>query len=199
MLDTSRLAREQALKNIMVSNGFINLDPLKELCPVLDAANIDLKTFDPEAYLKLTGGKLDPVLETLKTLKNRGVWLEITNLIVPSWTDDAATIKRMCVWLFEHGFADTPLHFSRFHPQYKLTRLPATPLQTLSMAREIALEAGLRFVYIGNVPGTGGEDTYCPSCKKLLVRRRGFTVSENHIERGACSFCSGAIPGVWTV
>ncbi|MCD6331970.1 MAG: AmmeMemoRadiSam system radical SAM enzyme [Bacteroidales bacterium] len=197
MLDTSKLAHEKGLKNIMVSNGYINQEPLLELCPFIDAANIDLKTFDNDVYLKLTGGKLEPILETLKTLRDQGVWLEITNLIIPNWTDDMKTIKKMCQWLSDEGFNNYPLHFSRFHPQYKLTRLPSTPLQILTQARDIAKEAGLNYVYIGNVPGINGEDTYCPNCNKLLVQRRGFTVLQNHIEDGKCAFCKTPIAGVW--
>jgi len=198
MYDTARAAKKQGLRNILVSNGYINPEPLRDLCQYTDAANIDLKTFDPDVYLKLTGGKLEPVVETLKILRDQGVWLEITNLVIPNWTDNLETIQRMCQWLADEGFAAYPLHFSRFHPQHKLTRLPATPLQTLTSARQIAQKAGLQYVYIGNVPGTGGEDTWCPECKKLVVRRNGYMITENHLKKGACSHCSHPIPGVWS-
>ncbi|MFO7617577.1 MAG: AmmeMemoRadiSam system radical SAM enzyme [Bacteroidales bacterium] len=198
MLDTARIARAQGLKNIMVSNGYINRKPLLELCKVLDAANIDLKTFDADVHLKLTGGKLEPILDTLRTLRDEGVWLEITNLIIPSWTDNLDQLARMCDWLAKEGFTDYPLHFSRFHPQHKLTRLPATPLQALTRAKEIAVKAGLNYVYIGNVPGIGGEDTYCPSCKTLLIKRVGFAIQANQLKDGHCPSCGHPIAGRWS-
>jgi pyruvate formate lyase activating enzyme len=197
MLDTATLAKHRGIKNIMVSNGYINQEPLLELCKVIDAANIDLKTFDPEVHLKLTAGKLDPVLATLKTFKDQGVWIEITNLLIPDWTDNFDQITRMCDWLAKEGFTDYPLHFSRFHPQHKLTRLPATPLQALTRAKDIGLRAGLKFVYIGNVPGIGGEDTYCPHCKVLLIKRRGFEIEQNLITSNRCPKCQTVIPGRW--
>lgn len=197
MYDTAQVAKTKGIKNVMVSNGYINQDPLLDLCKVIDAANIDLKVFDQDMYLKLTAGNLNPVLETLKTLKDRGVWLEITNLIIPNWTDNFDYISKMCDWLAKEGLSDYPLHFSRFHPQHKLTRLPVTPLQTLTRAKEIAVKAGLRYVYIGNVPGIGGEDTYCHSCKVLLVKRNGFNIEQNLIVNGRCPKCQTAIPGRW--
>ena len=199
MLDTATLAHEKGVKTIMVSNGYINPDPLKELCQVIDAANIDLKVFDEEIYLKLTGGKLEPILKGLTIFRDQGVWLEITNLMIPSWTDNMQHVEKMCKWLADEGFSDYPLHFSRFHPQYKLTRLPATPVSTLEKARDIAQKAGLKYVYIGNLPGIGGEDTWCPGCKKLLIRRRGFTVEQNRLEKGQCPDCKTSIAGVWTL
>ncbi|MCX6226750.1 MAG: AmmeMemoRadiSam system radical SAM enzyme [Bacteroidia bacterium] len=197
MIDTATLAKHRGIKNIMVSNGYINQEPLLELCKVIDAANIDLKTFDPVTHLKLTAGKLDPVLASLKTFKDQGVWLEITNLIIPDWTDNFDQITKMCDWLAKEGFADYPLHFSRFHPMHKLTRLPATPLQALTRAKDIALKAGMKFVYIGNVPGIGGEDTYCPNCKCLLVKRRGFEIEQNLITSNRCPKCQSGVAGRW--
>jgi len=126
------------VKNVLVTAGYINEKPLKQFCEVIDAANVDLKSFSEDIYMMLNAGKLQPVLNTLKTMKDAGVWLEITNLVVPSWTDDYDMIEEMCAWLFKNGFADYPLHFSRFHPQYKLTNLPPTPESTLNRAREIA-------------------------------------------------------------
>ena len=195
--DTSYLARQAGIKNVIVSNGFINRAPLNKLSTVIDAANIDLKSMDDSVYLRLTAGKLQPVLDTLKTLKENGIWLEITNLVVPSWTDDSDMIKRMCNWLANNGFSNTPLHFSRFHPQYKLQRLPATPLQTLENARKIALTEGLEYVYIGNVPGNDFSDTFCPECSKLIISRSGFRIMDRQIEDGKCRYCGNEIPGVW--
>ncbi len=197
MFDTARIARNAGLKNVMVSNGYINPEPLNALIPYLDAANIDLKVFDQDLYLKLTGGKMQPVLDTLVTLQKSKVWLEITNLVVPSWSDDLAMIGRMCRWLADHGFREVPLHFSRFTPLHKLTQLPVTPLNTLLKAREAALKEGLKYVYIGNVPGKGFEDTICPACGKAVVERRGFSILTNHIQNGRCAFCHTAVAGIW--
>ncbi|MEZ5083841.1 MAG: AmmeMemoRadiSam system radical SAM enzyme [Bacteroidales bacterium] len=195
--DTARLAHEAGIKNVLVSAGYINAEPLKELCKFSDAANIDLKSFSNEIYEMLNAGKLDPVLETLKILKSEGVWLEITNLVVPSWTDDMDMIRKMCTWLAENGFTDTPLHFSRFHPQYKLTELPATPPSALNQARKIALDCGLNYVYIGNVPGTDAENTYCPNCKKIVLERKGFHLLQNKLKNNHCTFCNAFIAGKW--
>ncbi|MBN1132650.1 MAG: AmmeMemoRadiSam system radical SAM enzyme [Bacteroidales bacterium] len=195
--DTARLAKQSGIRNVVVSNGYINKEPLEKWCTVVDAANIDLKSMDDSIYLKLNAGKLQPVLDTLKTYKDNGVWLEITNLVIPSWTDDPDMIKRMCNWLAVNGFSENPLHFSRFHPEYKLQRLPATPLQTLENARKIALAEGLKYVYIGNVPGVNASDTYCPECNNLLINRSGFKIEQNNIRENKCSYCGHGIPGVW--
>jgi pyruvate formate lyase activating enzyme len=197
VLESSKIARQSGIKNVLVSNGYINEKPLLELCKYLDAANIDLKAFSEDIYLKLTAGKLEPVLRTLKIMKQQGVWLEITNLVIPSWTDDFKMIRDMCKWLKSNGFADTPLHFSRFHPLYKLTQLPPTPVGTLENARKIALDEGLDFVYVGNVPGTKSSNTICPSCKKTIVERKGFVIVNQSISDGKCSFCGRKIPGKW--
>ncbi|HSO88838.1 MAG TPA: AmmeMemoRadiSam system radical SAM enzyme [Draconibacterium sp.] len=195
--DSSVLARQAGIKNVLVSAGYINREPLLKLCKVTDAANIDLKSFSDEIYLKLNAGKLQPILDTLVTMKNEGVWLEITNLVVPSWTDDLDMIKRMCSWLAKNGFTETPLHFSRFQPLYKLTQLPPTPVNTLKSAREIAIQEGLKHVYIGNVPGLGSESTTCPKCSKTVVERRGYSIIQNNLENGKCKFCSSPVAGVW--
>jgi pyruvate formate lyase activating enzyme len=195
-LDTSKIAADHNIKNILVSAGYINEEPLKLWCKYADGANIDLKSFSDEIYEMLNAGTLEPVLKTLKILRDNGVWLEITNLIVPEWTDDMDMIRKMCAWLAENGFSNTPLHFSRFHPTYKLTNLPATPLNTLKNARKIALNEGLKFVYIGNAPGIE-ENTYCPECEKLIIERKGFNIINNNISDDHCSFCGAIIPGVW--
>ncbi len=197
MFDTAKLARARGIKNLLISNGYINEKPLRDLAKYIDAANINLKSFSEETYAKLNGGALQPILNTLKILKAEGVWLEITNLIVPGWTDDLAMIKEMCDWLVANGFADNPLHFSRFHPLYKLTSLPYTPLDVLEKARNIALKTGIRYVYIGNVPGTTAENTYCPSCKKIVIERRGFSILANNLNHGTCKFCNAKIAGIW--
>lgn len=195
--DTSVLARKEGLKNVLVSNGFINERPLRDLCKVLDAATIDLKSFDETTYLKLNAGKLQPVLNALKIFKQEGVWLEISNLVIPSWSDSLDMIKKMCDWLYQNGFQDNPLHFLRFQPLYKLEQLPPTPIPVLEKAKEIALTAGLKFVYIGNVPGSAAISTTCPRCKKLIIERKGFMITMNALKNGNCSFCGEKIAGRW--
>ncbi|MBS0011585.1 MAG: AmmeMemoRadiSam system radical SAM enzyme [Bacteroidales bacterium] len=197
VLDTASLAKQSGLRNIFVSNGYINREPLLQLSEVLDAANIDLKSFNDKTYLKLTGGKLDPVLETLKTLKERKVWLEITNLIVPEWTDKMDERREMCKWLYANGFSDTPLHFSRFQPMYKLEQLPPTPVAALNKAFDIAKEEGISHVYIGNVPGTHASDTWCSNCGKKVIERKGYSIISNNIEDGLCMFCNSPVSGIW--
>ena len=197
VFETSKLAREAGIKNIIVSNGYINREPLKQLCRYIDGANIDLKSFTDSTYLKLTGGRLQPVLDSLKTYRDEGVWLEITNLVVPGWTDKPDEIKRMCNWLAENGFSDTPLHFSRFHPQYKLEHVTPTPAGILVRAAEIARSEGLKYIYIGNLPGAGNDDTLCPSCGKKVVDRSGFRIVSQTLTGGRCS-CGEKIPGVWS-
>ena len=195
--DSAKLAKQAGLKNILVSAGFINEEPLRYLSQHIDAANIDLKSFSDSIYLKLNAGKLHTVLNTLKILHEEGVWLEITNLIIPGWTDDLDMIKKMCDWLYQNELYNYPLHFSRFHPQYKLNQLPPTPVSTLKKAREIAMNSGIRFVYIGNAPGTDASNTYCPKCNKLLIERKGFRIIQNNIESGKCKNCQEEIAGRW--
>jgi len=197
MADTAEIARSRGVKNLMVSNGYICQEPLRKLAGYLDAANIDLKSFSAQTYKDHFGGHLKPVLDTLQTLKEAGVWLEITNLLIPGLTDDPVETARMCDWLVSRGFADTPVHFSRFHPMFRLSNLKVTPLSTLETARDIAIRAGFRYVYTGNVPGTGTEDTVCPSCRHTIIRRTGFIVKANEMADGACRYCGTAIAGVW--
>ncbi|HNW76171.1 MAG TPA: AmmeMemoRadiSam system radical SAM enzyme [Bacteroidales bacterium] len=195
--DTARLAKARGLKNVWISNGFINEKPLRDVAQYLHAANINLKSFSDDIYARLNGGSLQPVLNTLKILKEMGVWVEVTNLIVPTWTDKPDMIKKMCGWLAANGFRDNPLHFNRFFPMYKLTNLPYTPLDFLEKARAIALGEGMKYVYVGNVPGTSSINTYCPKCKKVVVERKGYTTLQNNLKDGRCKFCSTPIAGVW--
>ncbi len=195
--DSARLARQQGIKNVLVTAGYINEEPLRNWCKYIDAARVDLKSFSNDIYLKLSAGALQPVLNTLKTFAEMGVWLEVINLVVPSWTDNLDMIKRMCNWLAENGLANSPLHFDRFHPDYKLTQLSATPIGVLTQAREIALAAGIKYVYIGNVPGLDAQNTICPRCKEIVVERRGFTVVQNNLVKGSCKNCGEKIAGIW--
>jgi len=198
MLDTAKFAKIKGIKNMYHSNGSLNQKPLEELSLYLDGANIDLKAFTQEFYRDICAGYLETVLETLKILKRNRVWVEITNLVVPTLNDDLDKIKQMCVWIKENLGEDVPLHFSRFWPQYKLTTLSPTPTETLEEARGIAQDTGLNFVYIGNVPGHPAESTYCPGCKKTVILRQGFTVLENNLTSGGnCKFCGRNIPGIW--
>lgn len=197
MYDTARLAREAGVKNVMVSAGYIEERPLLDLCPLIDGANIDLKSFSNELYETLNAGSLEPVLRTLKILKDEGVWLEITNLLVPDWTDDMDLIKKMCNWLMKEGFKDVPLHFSRFSPMHKLNNLPATPLATIDEAYEVAKAAGINHVFVGNVPGHHAQDTYCPACRKKLIGRSAYRITDVHIADGKCKYCQEHIAGVF--
>ncbi|MCK9220647.1 MAG: AmmeMemoRadiSam system radical SAM enzyme [Bacteroidales bacterium] len=195
--DTARLSKARGIKNLFISNGYINEKPLEDLAGYLDAANIDLKSFSEETYRKLNRGSLQPVLNTLKLLKRCGVWVEITNLLIPGWNDDMQKIREMCNWLASNGFSETPLHFSRFFPLHKLTGFSITSVKTLEEAHDIAVEAGLQYVYVGNLQGNDSENTYCPSCKRLLVKRQGFQIRENHIRGSNCKYCNTRISGVW--
>jgi pyruvate formate lyase activating enzyme len=197
VFETATIARHEGVKNIMKSNGYINAEPLRNLCSVIDAANIDLKAFTESTYLKLTGGKLQPVLDSLKVYKEMGVWLEITNLVIPGWTDNLDDIGIMCKWLSENGFRNTPVHFSRFYPIYKLEQLPPTPVEVLNSACRIAKEEGLKYVYTGNVPGNEVSDTICPACNSTLIVRQGFRIVSNLITGGKCTKCGQTIEGVW--
>lgn len=197
MLDTSRLAHEEGIKNVWVTNGYINEPPLLELSGLLDAANVDVKGFSESVYASLNAGRLKPILKTLEILKDRGVWFELTALIVPTYTDKLEIVKKMCHWILETLGADHPLHFSRFYPRYKLTHLPPTPITFLKKARQTAMEMGIHHVYVGNIPDEESNHTYCPSCKRRIVERRGFTVANMKIRGNKCAYCNESIAGVW--
>lgn len=197
VFETATAARKAGIKNIMKSNGYINPEPLKNLCSVIDAANIDLKSFNESTYLKMSGARLQPVLDSLKMYRDMGVWLEITHLIVPSYTDKPDEIRSMCKWLYSNGFSNTPLHFSRFYPMHKLEQLPPTPVEILKKAYDIAKEEGLNHVYTGNAPGNELSDTVCHQCKTVVMERRGFRVVSNLIENGKCTKCGTKVEGIW--
>lgn len=197
VFETAKLAKENGIYNILVSAGYINEKPLEKLLPYLDVIKIDLKGFNEEFYKKFVGCELGDILHTLKILKKYNKLTEIVNLVIPGLNDNEEEIKNMCKWIYENLGADTPLFFSRFFPNYLLTNLPATDFETLKKAYNIAKEQGLHYVYIGNVPGTQYENTYCPKCGKILVRRYGYTVGEINIINGKCKFCGNYIPGIW--
>jgi pyruvate formate lyase activating enzyme len=197
--DTCKLARERKIKNVLVTCGSIEERPQRELAQFVDAAHVDLKGFDEETYRKLNSGKLQPILNTLKTFKSLGVWFEIINLVVPTYTDDLESIKRMSNWIVEKLGPDQPLHFSRFQPLHQLTHLPPTPPGVLVKARTIARSAGLRYVYIGNVRDVpDAETTFCPGCQRAVIERDIFYVTRRNLIDGKCGFCQTKIAGVWT-
>jgi pyruvate formate lyase activating enzyme len=195
--DTSEIARKEGIRNVWKSNGYIEEVPLRQLCRLIDAANIDLKSYDEQTYARLNAGQLAPVLRSLRIFHEMHVWLEITNLVIPGWTDDIDMIRRMCGWMCKNGLENAPLHFSRFVPLYKLNQLAPTPVKSLEDARAAALHEGMNYVYIGNVPGHEGEHTYCHRCKKMIVQRQGYSILKNDMKNGRCGFCGVAIPGVW--
>ncbi len=197
MLDIAKLAHKNGVLNIYHSNGYLNPEPLAELIPYLDGANVDLKGFSEDFYKDITGGMLAPVLNTLKALKKGGVWLEITNLVIPAKNDSEKMIKEMCSWIKHELGADVPVHFSRFYPQYKLQNLPPTPAEILQKIARIAKNTGLDYVYIGNVAGAKEASTYCPRCSKILIERRGYSIRQINIANGKCKFCKKIIPGHW--
>lgn len=198
MLDTAATAKKHGIRNMYHSNGSLNARPAEEVSMYLDAANIDLKAFTQDFYAEVCAGYLDTVLNTLKILKRNKVWLEITNLVIPTMNDDLNKINQMCVWIKENLGPDTPLHLTRFWPMHKLASLYPTPVETLEKARAVALAAGLNYVYVGNVPGHAGENTYCAKCKSLLIGRSGFSVLSNQVINGKCKFCGEEIPGIWS-
>ncbi len=198
MIDTCSIAKKEGILNVYQSNGFIRPDPLRELRKVLDAANIDLKGFSETFYSQLCSGNMNPVLETLKTLKKEKLHLEITNLMIPTKNDEINLVREMCRWIKKELGGDTPIHFSRFYPLYKLNTLPPTPISTLEHVRSVALSEGLEYVYIAKVPGHEAENTFCPKCKKMLIQRTGFMVGAIHLKDGKCKYCGKPIPGIWT-
>lgn len=197
MLACAVRAREAGLRSTVISAGFIEPEPLRELCKAVDAIKIDLKGYDEGFYRQVCGAELGPVLTAIRIIHEAGVHLEIVNLVVPTLNDDLAQLRGLARWVAREVSPDVPLHFSRFYPRYKLANLPPTPVETVQRARQIALEEGVRFAYVGNVPGDPGDNTYCPSCGRPIIVRRGFTVMAYHLDDGNCAYCGTAIPGVW--
>lgn len=197
MIEIGRLTRPHQLLKVMHSNGFINEKPLNDLCRYLDAACIDLKGFTEKFYHDVSEGSLQPVLDTLKRLKAGGVHTEIVTLVVPTKNDDMKLIRAMCRWIRDELGPDVPLHFSRFYPRYKLKSIPPTTISTLEQARSVAMEEGLNFVYIGNVAEHEAGHTYCPKCKKMLIKRIGYNVKVLGLKDGKCEYCGHPIPGIW--
>jgi pyruvate formate lyase activating enzyme len=195
-VDSARLAVSKRLKNVFVSNGYMTEQCLEDMFPDLHAANVDLKAFSERFYKEQCGAKLEPVLKTLETMKKMGVWLEVTTLLVPGLNDSKEELRALSQFL-AHLDPDIPWHISRFHPTYRLTDVPPTPTESIQNARELGYEAGLKYVYTGNLPGDKGEKTFCHNCGELLIDRFGFHVTQNKIEKNRCCKCGTEIPGVW--
>ena len=194
--DTARLAHEAGLKNIFVTNGYISREALTTISPFLDAANIDLKGFSEEFYSKMVQARLSEVLDSIIEYHNLGIWIELTTLIIPGLNDSESELRGIAEFIAANLGIETPWHVSQFYPTYKLTDRPRTPLTTLRQARDIGLAAGLRYVYEGNVPGEGGENTWCPSCKALLIKRYGYVIESDRLQNGTCPDCGAIIAGI---
>jgi pyruvate formate lyase activating enzyme len=197
LLDVARDAKKRGLRSVLVSCGFMNEAPLAEMCGALDAIKIDLKGFSESFYRSVCNAELKPVLRTITQIAKRGVHLEIVNLVVPTLNDSEKSFQDLAGWVAGELGPDVPLHFTRFHPDYQLLNLPDTPISTLTRAREIAMAKGINYAYVGNVPDHPGNNTYCPSCKKVVIERLGFFVTARNLKGGRCGFCNHPIAGVW--
>jgi len=195
--ETARRAQAAGLKSAIVTAGYINRGPLRELCRVLDASNLDIKTMKAATFRKNSGGELEHVLRGAVTAREEGVWIEITNLVIPTYNDSTAELRSLSRFVKRELGAHTPLHFSRFFPRHRLRNLPPTPVSTLQRAYEIAREEGLYFPYVGNLPGNDGEHTYCPGCGRVVIRRVGYRIRGMDLEGSRCAHCHREIEGVW--
>ena len=198
MHDSAAAARQQGIGSVSITNGYMLEAPIRQLCKHLTGVKIDLKAFTEDFYKKMCSAKLAPVLDALQVLRSTGIWMELVILVVPTLNDSADEIRKMAKWVVKHLGPDVPMHFTRFHPTYRVKNLPRTPVLTVERARKTALDAGVRYVYVGNVPWNEGENTFCHSCGKRLIHRRGFNIRENRISDGKCPDCKTAIPGVWS-
>jgi pyruvate formate lyase activating enzyme len=194
--DCAKLAHEKGIKNVFVSNGYTTPEATKVIAPYLDGNNIDLKG-NNDFYNKICGARLEPVKDTIKLMKQLGVWVEVTTLIIPDYNDSEETSRDIAEYI-KSVDPFIPWHVTQFYPTYKLTDKPRTPIKTLRRTRDIGYETGLKYVYEGNVPGEGGENTYCHNCKNLLIKRFGFSIIENRMKNGRCPECSIDIRGVWS-
>ncbi len=195
-LDTAKLAREAGIKNVFVTNGFTSPEALRSLAPFLDGANVDLKSFREKFYKKICGARLAPVLESLKLYRELGIWLEVTTLVIPGENDSDAELGQIADFIAGELGPGVPWHVSAFHPTYRLTDRPRTPAATLRRACKAGRDAGLKYVYEGNIPGEG-EDTFCPACGAQVISRIGFSARENRLEEGSCPECRSPLEGIW--
>ncbi|MFQ6037401.1 MAG: AmmeMemoRadiSam system radical SAM enzyme [Candidatus Aminicenantales bacterium] len=197
MFDTSVAARKKGVKNVVITGGHISADPLRDLIKVVDAIKVDLKAFNQDFYTQYVRGELQPVLDGIRLIAQTDVWLEIVYLVIPTLNDSPEEIRRMSGWLVENAGPEVPVHFSRFHPMYLMKNLPPTPVSTLERAHDVAVREGLKYVYIGNVPGHTYENTFCPECHQVIIRRTAYRIHEVKITNGRCSSCGARIPGIW--
>lgn len=198
LTDIARAGREKGLRSVLVSCGFMAAAPLREMCATLDAIKIDLKGFSPDFYRQVSRAEIAPVLRSLKQVARSGRHLEIVNLVVPTLNDAEPMLEGLADWVVGELGPDVPVHFTRFHPDYKLQNLPPTPVATLERARAIARDRGIRYAYVGNVPGHPANNTYCPRCDQVVIERQGFFVTEVRLRAGKCAACGTPIAGVWT-
>jgi pyruvate formate lyase activating enzyme len=194
-LETARLASEQGLGNVFVTNGYMTEEAIRIIEPHLDAANVDLKSFSDDHYHRICGARLQPVLESLQLIKSLGIWLEITTLVIPTVNDSSEELRQIARFIHSLG-PETPWHISRFFPTFQMADLPPTPVESIRRGREIGLEMGLQYVYTGNLPGDEGESTFCPQCGQRVIYRHGYSLLENHLESGRCDRCHTAIDGI---
>jgi len=197
LTDIAREGRKIGLRSVLISCGYMQEAPLQEMCEVLDGIKIDLKGFSKEFYRDVCGSELQPVLRSIKQVAASGTHLELVNLVVPTLNDSEKMLRELAKWVVGEVGPDVPVHFTRFHPDYQLRNLPPTPVATLERARDIALDRGVRYAFVGNVPGHPGNHTYCPKCGKVVIERRGFLIEEMHIVEGRCEHCQTGIAGVW--
>ena len=193
--ETAQRAHDKGIKNIFVSNGYMTPEALEEISPYLDGINIDLKSFTEKFYKEICGGRLEPVLDNIKLAKKLEIWVEVTTLIIPTLNDSQDELRQIAEFLRDVD-SNIPWHISQFYPTHQMINLPRTPVETLHMAREIGIETGLHYVYEGNVPGRGNENTYCPQCGELLIERWGYSIVKNTIKDGHCPSCQGFVAGV---
>ncbi len=193
--DTAVLAHAKGIRNVFVSNGYMTPEALKEISPYLDGINIDLKAFTGKFYREICGARLDPVLSTIKLARDLGIWVEVTTLVIPTLNDSPGELKQIAEFI-KGVSSDIPWHISEFYPTYQLTNLPRTPVESLHLARDIGIKAGLRYVYEGNIPGRGNENTYCCQCGEPLIERLGYSIKKNMVKDGRCPSCKSSVAGV---
>ncbi len=194
--DTSKLAHARGIKNVFVTNGYMTSEAIEKISPFLDAANVDLKAYSDDFYKTFCKARLEPVKKALKHMKSKGVFVEITTLLIPGLNDDSEELEKLALFIVEDLGPETPWHITRFHPTYKLTDRAPTPVRSLLTARDIGIRAGLRYVYTGNIPGLAGENTFCFCCGDVLIERFGFHVRKNNIKNSCCGRCGTRIDGV---
>jgi pyruvate formate lyase activating enzyme len=192
VLDVAKIAKDKGLKNVFVTNGYMTKEVLNDVHPYMDAANVDLKGFTEEHYRSVCGARLKPVIDTIRLMKQLGVWVEVTTLVIPTVNDSEDELRKLAEFIFSVG-PEVPWHVSRFHPTYKMNNLPPTPIKTVIKARLIGLEVGLRYVYTGNIPGDEGEKTFCYNCGKTLIERYGYNIGSVNVKNSKCSFCDADV------